>query len=302
MAKIPILRSNMHRSAVSTVRSSASTVVVTGAGGRTGKLVAQKLSQQNKFTDIRAVIRSNKGDLEKIGIKSYCVDVSAGRKEDYQEAFNGADAVIIATSAIPKLNIWSLPKVFWAKLTGGPAVMPDFNWKEGQRPEQVDWLGQKAQIDAAVDAKVKHIVLISSMGGTQDGQEGRTMNMLNKLGSGNILLWKRKAEQYLMASGMKYTIIHPGGLLDEAGGTRQVILGVDDQLLSRKVRSIPRADVAELCILSLLTPEAINRSFDAIAPPYEDASGQAPPLDWDLASLLKPLEGKNCDYTIASQM
>ena len=35
--------------------------------------------------------------------------------------------------------------------------------------------------------------------------------------SGNILLWKRKAEEYLIASGIPYTIIHPGGLIDKAG-------------------------------------------------------------------------------------
>lgn len=32
-----------------------------------------------------------------------------------------------------------------------------------------------------------------------------------QLGNGNILMWKRKAEQYLIASGLTYTIIHPGG-------------------------------------------------------------------------------------------
>lgn len=297
----------MQRSAASTVRASAiKSVVVTGAGGRTGKLVAKKLHERNAtFTDIRAVIRSNgsnKEALENMSIKCFSVDVVAGRKEDYAEAFKQVDAVIIATSAVPKLKIWSLGKVFWAKLTGGPSVMPEFDWKAGQTPEQVDWLGQKAQIDAAVSAQVKHVVLVSSMGGTQDGEEGRTMNMLNKLGNGNILLWKRRAEQYLIASGIPYTIVHPGGLLDDQGGQRQVILGVDDQLLARKVRSIPRADVAELCVLSLVTPEAVNRSFDAVAPPLEE--GQAPPaaLDWDLASLLKRLHGKNCDYSIASQM
>jgi hypothetical protein len=26
-----------------------------------------------------------------------------------------------------------------------------------------------------------------------------------------LLQWKRKAEQYLIASGLNYTIIHPGG-------------------------------------------------------------------------------------------
>jgi hypothetical protein len=29
--------------------------------------------------------------------------------------------------------------------------------------------------------------------------------------SGNVLLWKRKAEMYLIESGVDYTIVHPGG-------------------------------------------------------------------------------------------
>lgn len=72
----------------------------------------------------------------------------------------------------------------------------------------MDWLGQKYQIDVAKRAGVKHVVLISSMGGTQED------NALNKLGNGNILVWKRKAEKYLIESGISYTIIHPGGLID----------------------------------------------------------------------------------------
>ncbi len=70
---------------------------------------------------------------------------------------------------------------------------------------QVDWLGQKAQIDAAKAAGIKRVVLVSSMGGTEVDSN------LNRLGNGNILQWKRKAEQYLIASGLEYTIIHPGG-------------------------------------------------------------------------------------------
>lgn len=53
------------------------------------------------------------------------------------------------------------------------------------------------------------MVLISSMGGTD------TANPLNRLGGGNILVWKRKAEEYLIRhGGCDYTIIHPGGLID----------------------------------------------------------------------------------------
>jgi hypothetical protein len=46
---------------------------------------------------------------------------------------------------------------------------------------QVDWLGQKVQIDAAKSAGVKQVVLVSSMGGTDPNHQ------LNSLGNGNIL-------------------------------------------------------------------------------------------------------------------
>ena len=63
---------------------------------------------------------------------------------------------------------------------------------------QVDWLGQKAQIDAAKEAGVKRVVLISRLGG------------------GRVLVWKRVAEEYLIDSkAFTYTILHPGGLIDE---------------------------------------------------------------------------------------
>ncbi len=41
---------------------------------------------------------------------------------------------------------------------------------------QVDWLGQKAQVDAARSAGIKKVVVVSSMGGTDKD------NNLNKLG------------------------------------------------------------------------------------------------------------------------
>ena len=78
----------------------------------------------------------------------------------------------------------------------------------------MDWLYQKNQIDAAKKAGVKKVVLVSSMGGTQID------NFLNTMGDANILLWKRKAEMYLKASWLDYTVVHPGGLLDKDGGKR----------------------------------------------------------------------------------
>ena len=57
---------------------------------------------------------------------------------------------------------------------------------------------------------MKRVVLISSMGGTDEN------NPLNRLGGGKVLVWKRVAEEYLIDSkAFTYTILHPGGLTDE---------------------------------------------------------------------------------------
>ena len=60
---------------------------------------------------------------------------------------------------------------------------------------------------------MKRVVLISSMGGTDES------NPLNRLGGGKVLVWKRVAEEYLIDSkSFTYTILHPGGLTDEEVG------------------------------------------------------------------------------------
>ena len=53
-------------------------------------------------------------------------------------------------------------------------------------------------------------------------------------------MWKRKAEKFLInlcqskVGAMSYTIIHPGGLIDKPGGEREIVFGVDDDLLKRR--------------------------------------------------------------------
>lgn len=257
-------------------------VIVTGAAGRTGSLVFKKLLSSTSFSP-SAIVRTKKSfkKLFKLGasedqvIQADVTDVDALTK-----AFKGADYCILCTSAVPKIKVWSLIKVLVLKLFR-KAARPDFYFPMNGDPYNVDWLGAKNQIDAAKAAGVKHFIFLSSMGGTQPE------NFLNTIGrkkdddkSGNILLWKRKAEKYLIESGLKYTIIHPGGLTDRPEGQSEVILGVDDELLNEKVRSIPRGDVAEVCVQALQQKEAMDRSIDIIARPVADSEGAKVTSDW----------------------
>ena len=109
-----------------------------------------------------------------------------------------------------------------------------------------------------------HVVICSSVGGTdpdhiqnrigrvtsttktgKEEEDGTTSSTDTTTTGGNILRWKRKAEMYLSDSGLPYTIVHPGGLLNEAGGKRELVVGVDDvtEGTGSDNRSIPREDV-----------------------------------------------------------
>ncbi len=59
------------------------------------------------------------------------------------------DALCIATSAVPKIRIWSIIKLLLSKIIRRKGGRPSFYFRERGTPEEVDWLGQKAQIDAA---------------------------------------------------------------------------------------------------------------------------------------------------------
>ncbi|EFJ23715.1 hypothetical protein SELMODRAFT_174568 [Selaginella moellendorffii] len=228
------------------------TVLVAGAGGRTGRLVFDKLKQRTQEFSARGLVRSveskqkiNGGDDVFIG------DIT--KPESLSDAFaGGIDALVILTSAVPKIKPGFDPS------KGG---RPEFYFEDGAFPEQVDWLGQKTQIDTAKSAGVKQIVLVGSMGGTDDNHP------LNSLGNGKILIWKRKAEEYLSESGIPYTIIRAGGLLDKEGGVRELLVGRNDELLKTDTKSLPRSDVAEVCIQALLFEEAKNKAFDLASKP-----------------------------------
>jgi hypothetical protein len=125
------------------------------------------------------------------------------------------------------------------------------------------------------------------MGGTQ------LDNFLNTIGDGKILVWKRKAEAYLLKTGTNYTIIHPGGLKDDEGGKRELVLDVDDNLISNKskYRSIPRGDVAEICVQALSVGGVFDRrAIDVVA---KDIGDGVPTTDF--VALFTKMD-KNCSY------
>ncbi|MGB3241208.1 MAG: SDR family oxidoreductase [Geitlerinemataceae cyanobacterium] len=236
-----------------------SKILVTGATGRTGSLVVQKLRQHPDTFEAVGFARSSAKVEEKFGSTEgfYIGDIAD--RSALASALDRCQALVILTSAVPQM-----------KAPPQPGERPEFEFAPGGLPEEVDYRGQMNQIDAAKAAGVEHIILVGSMGGTDENHP------LNRLGNANILVWKRKAEQYLIDSGIDYTIIRAGGLLDKSGGKRELLVGKDDELLKNPPNgiptSIPRADVAEVVVQALREASARNKAFDVISKPEEDTS------------------------------
>ncbi|MFM6757077.1 MAG: NAD(P)H-binding protein, partial [Dolichospermum sp.] len=119
-----------------------------------------------------------------------------------------------------------------------------------------DYIGNKNLIDGAVKAGVKKFILVTSIG-SGDSVVALPPQALAALKP--VLIEKEKAEQYLISSGLNYTIIRPGGLKSEPA-TNNGILTENPQI----VGTIHRADVAKLVCRCLNSPNSDQKILSAI--------------------------------------
>jgi uncharacterized protein YbjT (DUF2867 family) len=227
------------------------TLLVTGATGRTGALVYHGLRRHHH--DVRALVRNP----EKARAVLNCTrcdesdgifkgDVTAG-SQGLEAAFRGVASVVILTSSFPV----KLPNGSWVYPTGGS-------------PREVDWVGCDAQVQSAVRAGVRRVVLVSSMGTTQPA------SFLDKLGGGYALFYKTQGELGLMSASasLNFTIVKPSGLVDDTADDRKLLVGRNDELARTGMMTVPRADVARVVIAALAMPAISgNLRFDLSSDP-----------------------------------
>ncbi|MDH6105637.1 SDR family oxidoreductase [Anabaenopsis tanganyikae CS-531] len=205
--------------------TTGSYIFIAGASRGVGREIAKYLTAQN--LRVKALLRSETPELEAIGVKTVMGD--ALNISDVEAAILGDEPIQTVISTI-----------------GG---LPS----EGER---ADYLGNKNLIDASVKAGVQRFILISSIG-TGNSAGALPPQALATLGP--VLVEKDKAEQHLIASGLTYTIIRPGGLKSEPA-TGNGILTED----TRIVGTIHRADVAQLVCGCLNSPRSHNKTLSAV--------------------------------------
>ncbi len=212
-------------------------VLVAGATGRTGRLVVSNLLEQGY--PVRALVRDMERGHEILGDGVEFAEGDVRDIDSLRAAMQGAASLIITI--------------------GSSRKDPD------NGPEFVDYGGVRNLAQAAADTEVQQVVLMSSAGVTHED------HVLNQMFN-NILIWKFKGEEALRQSGVDYTIVRPGGLMDTPGGGTAVVFEQGDR--SAPPRMIHREDVALVCIAALKVPAARKKTFEVFG------SEEQAPNDW----------------------
>ncbi|MFQ4141183.1 SDR family oxidoreductase [Chlorogloeopsis sp. ULAP02] len=207
--------------------TTASYIFLAGASRGVGREIAKCLSEQQ--THVKALLRTEatRGELEAMGTKVVLGD--AMNVDDVERAISEDEPFYAVVSTI-----------------GGLA-------KDNNR---ADYIGNKNLIDVAVKAGVKKFILVTSIG-TGNSVVALSPQILEALQP--VLIDKEKAEQHLIASGLTYTIIRPGGLQSE-NSTGNGVLTEDIKVAGM----INRADVAQLVCRCLNSDAANNKVLSAV--------------------------------------
>lgn len=204
-----------------------SSIFVAGASRGVGREVAKYLRDQQ--INVKALLRKpdSRSELEAMGVQVVMGD--ALDKTSVEQALSATEPISAVISTI-----------------GG---LPT----DAEKP---DYLGNKYLIDAAVKAGVEKFILVTSIG-CGNSVVALPPQALQTLAS--VLAEKEKAEQYLIESGLTYTIIRPGGLKSEPA-TGQGLLTEDYRVSG----SIHRADVAQLVCQCLFSDKANHKVLSAL--------------------------------------
>lgn len=200
-------------------------VAVVGANGQIGKHLINLLHNSKDFTP-RAIVRKEEqaSSFQKEGIQSSLVDLE-GTVEQIEKGLDGTDAVVFTAGS--------------GGHTGSDKTL------------LIDLDGAVKTMQAAKKAGIDRFIIVSAL------QAHNRENWNESLKP--YYAAKHFADKELERSGLTYTIIRPGGLLNETGSGK-VSAAVN---LSRG--SIPREDVAKTIFASITEEHTYNRGFDLIS-------------------------------------
>ncbi|MED3878052.1 SDR family oxidoreductase [Priestia megaterium] len=200
-------------------------VLVIGANGQVGRHIVNILNESDVHT-VRAMVRKEEQatELEARGIETAFASLE-GTVHEIKEGMKGCDAVIFSAGS--------------GGNTGHDKTL------------LIDLDGAVKAMEAAEDLGIKRFVMVSAL--QAHHRENWNTSLIP------YYVAKHYADKILEASGLTYTIVRPGGLLNEPG-TGRVDAGEN-----KERGSIPREDVARVVVETLSEDHTFGRSFDLVS-------------------------------------
>jgi uncharacterized protein YbjT (DUF2867 family) len=185
-------------------------ILVTGATGKTGRLVVEQLLGLDAQPIVRVLVRTAEQEraFAERGLETALGDVRDDTTSWADAATRDVDTVISTLGGTPfkQNNLW-----------------------------RVDYEGTLRLLAAARTAGVGHYIFLSTMG------LRRQRSILHPL---SILFYpKLLAEDAIRRSGLEYTILRPGGLLDRADEELSGTRNTREQVAAACLNALERADV-----------------------------------------------------------
>lgn len=174
--------------------------------------------------------------------------------------FRPHDASFLETGSLPKLDLQNV-REFGIAYESTMRRPQTSNLGDGGSAEGNSFGLSISFIKALPTGSTPDFVLVSCSG--QDKIFGDDYHAKEK-----VMSFKRAGENALRNSGLGYTIIRPGALIEEPGGQKALIFDQGERI----TQGISYADVADLCVEALFDPSAFNKSFDVC---YEYTSNEA---------------------------
>jgi uncharacterized protein YbjT (DUF2867 family) len=193
-------------------------VLIIGANGKVGKRIVQEASRAGH--EVHAMIRSEdqKSTMVELGGQPFLADLES----DYSSAYEGMDVVIFTAGSGSKT---------------GPEKTID-----------IDQLAAIKSMDIAREYGIKHYIMVSALG-ARDPENAAFIQ--------HYFRAKKIADDYLVQSGVPYTIFRPGRLTDTP--TSEMVTLSTDAVLSGPTS---RAVLAKTIALSINNPVTINKIIE----------------------------------------
>eukprot|EP00963_Diacronema_lutheri_P007953 scaffold684_cov345-Pavlova_lutheri.AAC.32 len=216
----------VHATDVDGVEPGERVVFVAGATGKVGFRAVRELARRGY--QVRAGVRNLEKGNRCLAYQDLPEKLAyTGQDEEMRKQWNQVSLENVRAVAFDVDRPETLADAIGdAKVVVSCLGAPESEIFDVDAPRRIDGQGTSALVRAAADLGVEHFVMVSSLGA---GRFGMPASLLNAWGK--VLEWKKESEDVLRRSGMKYTIVRPGGMerpTDDFGKDANLVLARAD--------------------------------------------------------------------------